>query len=203
MSLINDALKQARQAQAGSAVPAEGPTLRPVESPHEAAGHGLLLPAIIVCVLLLGVVLIWGWFRGGNGELKARANARQAIAAGSLPMRAAAAEPASTPEAASAPAPAPLVPPATANVNPTNTSTATATNSVTNETVLVEAAKPLPAVYKLQSLFYRAKNPSAVINNKTIFLGSRVGEARVAAIDKESVTIVTSAGQTNILELGN
>lgn len=195
MSLINDALKQARQAQAGKAVPAQGPSLRPVETAHEAAGHGLLLPGVIVGVLLLGVVLIWGWFRGDSGELKARAHARQAIAAGSLPMPAPAAEP--------APAPTPLLPPVTANLNSTNISTAATTNSITNETAPVEAAKPLPAVYKLKSLFYRKKNPSAVINNKTVFLGSRVGEARVAAIDAESVTIVTSAGQTNVLELGN
>src|SRR5579859_727249 len=156
MSLINDALKQARQTRAGNAVPAEGPPLRPVEPAHEAVGHGLLLPAVIVGVLLLGVVLIWGWFRGGSGELKARANSRQATAVGSLPHSAPATEPAPTPEAVSAPSPtpAPLAPPVTANLNPTNTPAAATTNSVTNETAVVEAPKPLPAVYKLQSLFY-------------------------------------------------
>jgi hypothetical protein len=53
----------------------------------------------------------------------------------------------------------------------------------------------------LQSIFYFSQNPSAVINSKTVFVGSRVGEARVLAISKESATIVLLSGQTNVLEL--
>jgi hypothetical protein len=52
----------------------------------------------------------------------------------------------------------------------------------------------------LQGIFYRPARPSAVINAKNVFIGSRVGEFQVLAITRESVTI-GSATQTNVLSL--
>ena len=39
-----------------------------------------------------------------------------------------------------------------------------------------------------------------MLSGKTVFVGDKVGEFRVRAIDQESVTLV-GAGQTNILTL--
>jgi hypothetical protein len=39
-----------------------------------------------------------------------------------------------------------------------------------------------------------------MISGKTVFVGDRVGECRVVAIEKDSATLV-GAGQTNVLSL--
>ncbi len=72
------------------------------------------------------------------------------------------------------------------------------TNAIVAEPV-VEPVKPV--AYKLQSIFYFAKNPAAMINGKTVFVGNRVGEARVVAIGKESAMIMLTTGETQVLEL--
>jgi hypothetical protein len=43
--------------------------------------------------------------------------------------------------------------------------------------------------------------PSATISGKMVFVGEKVGDWKVVAIDKESATLVGAAG-TNILKLG-
>jgi hypothetical protein len=55
--------------------------------------------------------------------------------------------------------------------------------------------------YRLEGIFFRPNRPEAVINGQTVYVGSRLDDARVMAIDHASVTIVTSAGQTNLLAL--
>jgi hypothetical protein len=54
---------------------------------------------------------------------------------------------------------------------------------------------------KLQAIVYNPANPSAMINSKTVFIGEKVGEWKVTKIDKESATLI-GAGQTNVLRLG-
>jgi hypothetical protein len=58
------------------------------------------------------------------------------------------------------------------------------------------AAAPL----KVQGIIFQQKNPSAIINGKTVFVGDRVGEARVITIERGAVT-VEIARQTCILAL--
>jgi hypothetical protein len=52
----------------------------------------------------------------------------------------------------------------------------------------------------VQGIFYRAKNPAAMINSKTVFVGDRVSDAKVVAIAPDSVT-VEIAGQKKVLSL--
>jgi hypothetical protein len=61
------------------------------------------------------------------------------------------------------------------------------------------APAPQPT-YKLQGIYWRPSRPSAVINGKTVYIGNRVENARVTAIDQESVTI-TVHGETKVLSL--
>jgi len=202
MSLINDALRQARQAQPANAAAADGPALTPVEPAQRSGGSGLVLPMIIAVVLAMAVALLWIYFRSGGDVLMVRANAHS-----QTPVEVVAPKP-QAPAPVVVPASIPAVTPTA--VAPVNAAAAN-TNSipvVTNEPAAVvpiaaEPPKSLAPVYRLQSIFFRAKNPSAVINGKTLFLGSRVGDAHVVAIDQESATIVTSAGQTNVLLLSN
>ena len=53
---------------------------------------------------------------------------------------------------------------------------------------------------RLQAIVFNPRRPSAMIGGKTLFVGDRVGDMRVMAIDKESATL-TGAGQTNVLVL--
>ena len=63
-----------------------------------------------------------------------------------------------------------------------------------------EPAKPAAPTYRLQGIFYRLSNPSAVVNNKTVFLGDSVGSSRVKAIDRQSITLERN-GATQVLTL--
>jgi hypothetical protein len=198
MSLINDALKRAKNTQPNASAPADGPVLRPAFSQRRSPpGSDFLLPAIIVVILLLAVLLLLEWFRGGS-EVKVRARTIESV------------QPASSSEAATAATPqtsVAVVPEKTSAASLPIASNTPASVSVTSSNVSVVVvtpavpAAPLPLTYKLQSLFYRAKNPSAVINGKTLFIGDRVAEAHVVAIDKDSATIVTAKGETKVLEL--
>jgi hypothetical protein len=87
-----------------------------------------------------------------------------------------------------------------APVSPPPVVTSNASSAATNIAEL-PAPKPPPPAFKLQSIFYSPRNPSVVINGKILFIGDRVGEARVISIRQDSATIVTSAGKTNLLEL--
>lgn len=59
------------------------------------------------------------------------------------------------------------------------------------------ATPPGPAVQKantfpqltLQGIYYRPARPSAVINSKTVYVGDRVQQAKILAIDRHEVTV--------------
>ena len=59
---------------------------------------------------------------------------------------------------------------------------------------------PKPVSFRLQGIFYRPGSSSAVVNSKTVFVGDKVSNAKVKAIDKQSVTIEL-AGETKVLTL--
>lgn len=42
---------------------------------------------------------------------------------------------------------------------------------------------------KVQGIFYRERDPSAIINGQTVSVGDRIGTARVVAIERQSVTV--------------
>jgi hypothetical protein len=186
MSLINDALKRAKETQP-QGVAAAGPSLHPVSA--QRARPDYLLPMLALVVLLLAGLLFVAWALG-VGVVKVRAN--------------------SLPEAAVV-APAVEV---TQPVAPVVTPVAAPTNSILPKTALLEAVTNVPLVtpvvvapkvdtmsYKLQGIFYFAKNPSAVINGKTVYAGNRVGAASVVAIGKESAMIRLGTGELKVLEL--
>jgi hypothetical protein len=42
---------------------------------------------------------------------------------------------------------------------------------------------------RIQGIFFRTNDPSAIINGQTVFVGDRIGAARITAIERQSVTI--------------
>jgi len=51
---------------------------------------------------------------------------------------------------------------------------------------------------RLQGVFYRPSNPSAVINSKTVYRGDKIDAVRIVAIGKSSVTVEWN-GQRKVL----
>src|SRR5579884_2412144 len=162
MSLINDALKQARCAQPNASATADVPLLRPDFSQRRSpVGSSLLLAGLIVVSLLLAALLLLQWFRSGS-QITVRARTTpdsQTVQTAPAPQ--------STAPAAATQASGQIAPEKTASNNATGALAAPApasqSTSTTNAPAIIAApAPPPPPTYKLQSLFYRAKDPSAV-----------------------------------------
>ncbi len=205
MSLINEALKRAKQLQESGGAAATGVAMRPVEALHQAdAGTGRWLPALIGVVFSISMIFLWQWSHpGALTHVRAKTAAMQAdattAAAPGIPAVAVAQE--KTPKPA-APAVLPAAPPTAAGTGSNDLAAAAATDeTIPVISAVVEPPQAPPVTYKLQSLVYSSKSPSAVINGKIVFKGDRVAGARVLAIDPDAVLILTPAGQTNLLEL--
>ncbi len=188
MSLINEALKKARKAQpAGPATAtAAGPALQPAEAGGRAHNSSIFtLPFVIALALMLAGIMLWAWSRAGKVELVVRANT-DPTAVNATPYAVA-----PTPVAASSPTAATPVVAARTDI------------VFTNAVARLDPLKAPAPAYHLDGLFFRPNRPAAVINGQMVYVGSRLEEARVTAIDQESATIVTSSGQTNVLVLAN
>lgn len=185
MSLINDALKRAKQAQQKSPpLPAPVTSLRPATATRPGSSAlGLLWPiAVAALFLLVGGVVVW--------FVVARAGTKSPLATGPNSKPSATIVPLVT---ASKPAPVASLPVVEQEPAPVIPPVAT-----TNLPAVVAEAPP--AWPKLQGIFYRPDRPAALLNGKTVFVGGNSGEFRVAAITQQSVTIVRS-GVSNILSL--
>ncbi len=199
MSLINDALKRASKANPpppSSPNQVEAPLL-PAEHRRPSASR-LLWP-------LLGLVLasaVWffvkGWQAGNVGNLSANQTpvlAREPVIInypGTLKNSAAqvstSQNQARTNVSAARPAPA-------------NSTGLAAVNSATSvPATAVEPAKPSFPPVRLQGIFYRPKNPSVMINSKTLLVGEKVAKVKVLAITRDSVTLEWN-GETKVLTL--
>lgn len=171
MSLVNDALRRATEAQ--KKINTEPPKLplRPAAaSPEEQKGMGIAWPLSLG--LFVGAVCLIGWLNQTETSLpvKARTPAVE-VAKPSIPAT---------------PAPAIAATPSVSLTNP--------------PTPVIEPVIPKPAPLKLQAVLFNPRNPSAIIDGKTVFVGDKVRDLRVAAIASNSALLI-SATQTNLLTL--
>lgn len=178
MSLVNDALKRAKQAQQHQ--PPSTPPLefRPVEPTQEGkAGSPLLLVGGVLgltAAVLLGGLLVWVMANSQSARLQAEAKTVKETALTNS-------------------APANLATNGQAGLG--NSPEEAMTN-----TQPVAAVVPPKPEFKLQGIFFNPRSPSAVVNGRTVYVGDRVTGFRVATITPEAVTL-TSATQTNVLSL--
>jgi outer membrane biosynthesis protein TonB len=183
MSLINDALKRAKEAQPKAAASAPGPQLRPVE-PQQTAGRGIgiTMPGVLAVLLLAGLLALWLARPKSSAQpplpVEAKAPAAPVAETPKLPV---------TPVHVSTPSVAPAALPAQKPATPAQPA------------VTAAAPAPEPAL-KLQMVSYIPGNPSAVISGKTVAIGETVKGFRVRAITATSATLV-SATATNVLSL--
>ena len=211
MSLINDALKKAKKAQRENPAPLSTQHFRPVESGPRPSPWYILLPLAVVFLSAIGGVSLWMALqkRGVIQEPTVLARQNQSppqpdpkqSSATQLPQAdetrefAGASRPAETPRASDSISAQPAPPPEQAE-------------SISGEQVVDRAAgqqtsinapaePPLPIV---RGIFLNPSHPSAVLNNKTVYVGDRVIGFEVISITPDSVTVVRS-GKTNVLTL--
>ena len=180
MSLINDALKRAKQAQQQGSPETPKVQFRPVEPARQPLRKNhttIWIAVVIIAGLIIGFV-----FRHLTRENKT-ATPNEVKARENVP-----------------PNPIPQASPAA--------KTASNTNSVRHESSAQDiAAVPIiqqeepRIVPKLQAVVFDPKHPSAIISGRSVFVGDKVNDLRVVAISQESVTLA-GGGQTNVLVLG-
>ena len=209
MSLINDALRRAKQAQE-QAPPGPGLQLRELETtPLRGRGPALLRLGAAGAAGLLALCLLWqelrshGWPSGAASVCEAHT-----AAAGAQPARPRATGADLAADAAS-PLPRPQPPESAGEAGAREATHAPATSlpllsspgSATNApAVAAETAPSGPPPIRLQAIVFHPTRPSAMINGRTLFVGDMVGDMRLVAIGRESATLV-GAGQTNLLTL--
>lgn len=208
MSLINEALKRAKQAQKDNPAPPLALQFKAAD-PSQQRNPGppiLLIVAVVVVLALVGAFVTITLQKRGAGPI---VNAKQPneILLQTVAPSAVAPEPVLvTGQSQAAPSAVPAQPVSTANTATGSGVSAglpspAPNDSLTNiATADVDSTPGKPALPKLQGIFYRPERPSAVISGKNVFVGSRVGKFQVLAITQESVTI-SSATQTNVLSL--
>jgi hypothetical protein len=177
MSLVNDALRRAQDAQKKSQPAAPGPALRPADpAPAQKRGIGIWIAAFTAFAAVMALSVLWrGWQETNpvHAAIQPKTAAPAAVVPETKPpvqQVAALAQAPATPAPASAkPAPAPAV------------------------------SAPIP-VLKLQAIFFAPGHSSAIISGKTVHAGDNFKGFRVAAITQTSATLV-SATQTNVMTL--
>jgi hypothetical protein len=208
MSLINDALKRATEAQAGQpTTPPATNTMQPV-SVRRSTG----LPIYFTPVLLFVIsgafwFIVKGWDahrQSGLYPAPITVNARENATGSSLVPASASAPAQSRSPIAPQPGVESLIPPVRDFALKDSPSTPVAP-STPPTVAIVPALEPSVAeesktAFKLQGIFYRPARPSAVINSKTVYVGDIISNGKVKAIDHQSVTIVVGS-ETKVLTL--
>jgi hypothetical protein len=192
MSLINDALKRATEAQpAGKPTPEMDTTMKPAPQPRTVGLPVYFTPVLLFIVSGACWFLIRGW------DVR-----RQAIASTTaIPVQAReAVEMPDIPAGEGAELPIPANRRFALNDRPSSPIPVPTGAGASAEfaSASVAADDSQPATFKLQAIFYRPSNPSAVVNARTVFVGDRIDNARVKAIDRQSVTLEI-AGETKVL----
>ena len=226
MSLINDALKRAREAeQQRSEKTPPAPPLEPVDhaDPPRRAGW-IVLTVLLVATLGFAAFYLSRWAgssgavqsggtsnevaagRLASAETVAVPAARPAIRVSTNLMDRQASVPRSDPSAAPASAaPASSAPPAAEPraAIPESTQAERPSSPGEDAPAAVQPVAQVEARFpelKLQSIVFRLRNPSVVINGEMLGVGDTVKGARVAKIERHAVTMEWQ-GQTNVLRL--
>jgi hypothetical protein len=178
MSLINDALKRARDSQSANPAPpaASLPPLAPVE-PANRGGHGWIF-ALATILFFAAICLLAGLAQFKHKNPPVVAVAQAPIPSAPPVVTASVAAPA--PVASSAPVPA-----------------ASQAAADTNQTAAV--SEPLP---KVQGVIFNTAHPLAIVSGKTVGPGDRVGVFLVKNISPSGVTFQRPDGSLKKLGIG-
>jgi hypothetical protein len=222
MSLINDALKRARQVQARPPViaavePALEPAVALARAPIQTRW---LIPVGAGLLLLLACWSLSRWWRASQQEAAAARAAAQTTNQAAEVMSAVTQL---TKEQQAKTAPVRVNPPffSARNVShpPVASDSALALSAPRSPqaavltraepTIANTVPEPVPppllaadseTALKLQGIFYRSSRASALINGQTLFVGDEIGGATLVAIERQAVRLLHN-GRTNVLKL--
>jgi hypothetical protein len=158
MSLINDALKQARQTSAPPPVRALPPR-PPAEEEPDPPNVWVVMGVIVVIIFVATMLIAWLVSRHENHKMEIES----AAAVEKIP----------------------------------------AASESTKNIIVPEPEPPPPILPSLQGIFYSPTAPMAIIDGKTVGVGTQMGQYRVKEITKSTATIVGSDGKPIKLTLGN
>ena len=199
MSLINDALKRATQSPTSSPT-APVPEPKTPMQPVDYQSHGRGLPRYFFPTLLL--ILVGAcWFlvkgiqsgRQPSGTLVVQAREPEPVAAQPVDTAFAAAAPL-PPDTSAAPS---AIPNRTFSLEDDSPASAAPERATPTASPSADASK---SIIKLQGIFFRLTNPSAMVNGKNVIVGTRINGATVTAITRDSVSFEAD-GQTTVLTL--
>jgi len=196
MSLINDALKQARKGPPEK-TPGQLKPLQPVGGEPRSLPAWLLPVLVVVILLVVAAVFFIGWAVTHHGN---QSDATQAAASAPAPV--AVAPTPSSPTNTPAASPLPPVPAVSA---PSIQVPATVPPPVSQPpgTNPAPAPEPPPFVPKLQGIDYNRTAPSAILNGKTVHPGDIFHQYRIKAISNNSVTLIGPDNKESVVEMGN
>ena len=191
MSLINDALRKAKQSPKSQPPPAAFLT---GEERSRRNSSLLIRGSLLVLALLAGVALVWFAVNERHSRNDLQANARVLTMTPPPKPNAETPTPAPKPVEIVAATPEPDIP-------------ATPTDAESAPVPAADIPPAAPEMKKLvwptlQGIFFHPQRPSAVMDGRTVFAGELTGEFLVLAITRQSVTL-SGAGQTNVLSLSH
>lgn len=196
MSLINDALKRAKQSQQNTPPPGASP-LPPVEPPaRRGSGSGWMLGlAAILFLAAAGLFL-------GTALLKRKSPPAETAKTPAVPAPLVAAQ-----LAKPAAAPAPVAPPVSRPTQNSVTTSAVVSKPASNTALAMPVtnrppAPPVEQLPKVQGIIFTAANPVAIVNGKAVNVGDDVGNFRVKQILKNGVVFQRPDGSLKTLNLG-
>jgi MSHA biogenesis protein MshK len=193
MSQINDALKRVSQTQEAPSMHSNENGLEHVEEPVPKQSS---IPIVIFPILLFLILAFAAFFlvRGMDRKKAFPIHARETQSAVDQSQSAADQEPTPTEQT-------PVAKPANlATAVPSAARPVVATNAAPATAAGPNVPAPAPGGYKVNSIFYKPKNPAAVVNSKMVYVGDRIGDAKVVAIEKDAV-IIEVEGEKKALTL--
>jgi hypothetical protein len=213
MSLINEALKRAKQAQnRPPAAPANPATMQPVDT---ALPAGIPLSLLVASAALMGILILGAGFilLGRSPAPTAPLQAAESLIPSATPALLEM-PPVFTQEApAQLPAPIASDPVDRAAMAPSSSWPAEIPGPVpqfASASLVQMVEQPLPELamtspplpnqavsdpaLKLQGIFFRLSNPSVMINGEVLFQGDTIDGARVIRIERNSVIVQTEKG---------
>lgn len=205
MSLINDALKRASQAQKmrGTSV-ATGRPLQPVASDSSPRNRRMIgVPLVAMVLLATTGWFAWQWWKHRPASQPAQTAAIPAVVSKpaetntASPSTATASKPAINTNLVVRPAPGAVAKPAPAAGAPfpVKTEPAPVAPAPPAPSANVAAGAPkvaLPVEFpplKLQGIYFRMTKSSVLINGRHLYVGDSMDNVKIVAIDRQSVTV--------------
>ena len=195
MSLINDALKRAQEAQKKhSPPPLAGAPLHAAPESQRSAVPWMVGALVLIVLLVVGGAGLFLLLRERVSSVTIKLPKIQNVSSQKNVQPASVVGPPVTNISVATQLPV-STPPTPVALPPVATET---TPKLPVSAIEVPPPQPAWPKLKLQGIIFVPRKPSVVINNKALFIGERVAGAQVVAITPENVTLVF-AGQTNVL----